>query len=84
MPSKEEKRNKTKEALKSSCKMIALIARLSQINPEITGMTIEEVGEFINSMSDKYDTKYSDMSVGELTIDMIREMCEERKEEANA
>lgn len=83
MPSKEEKRDKTKVALEESCRMIARIARLSQINPEITGMTIEEVGELINSLSDKYDTKYSDMDIPELTIDMIREMFDERKEEVN-
>lgn len=84
MPSKEEKRDETKAALESSCRAIARTARLAQIDPEITGMTIEEVGEFINSMSDKYDTKYSDMGIPELTIDMIREMFEERKEEVNA
>lgn len=83
MPSKEEKRDKTKEALEGSCRMIAIIARLSQIMPEITGMTIEEVGEFINSMSDKYDTKYSDMGIAGLTIDMMGELFEERKEEVN-
>ena len=83
MPSKEEKRDKTKVALEDSCRMIARIARLSQIEPELTGMTIEEVGEFINSMSDKYDTKYSNMGIPELTIDMLSEMFE-RKEEANA
>lgn len=84
MPSKEEKRDKTKVALEGSCRMIARIARMSQIEPELTGMTIEEVGEFISSMSYKYDTKYSDMGIGELTIDMMREMFEERKEEVNA
>lgn len=84
MPSKEEKKDKTKVVLEESCRMIARVARMSQINPEITGMTIEEVGEFINSMSDKYDTKYSDMGIGELTIDMMRELFEERREEANA
>ena len=61
----------SEKMLADSCDAIAKLSRLSQLKPELTGMTIEEVDEFIKNTADKLSAKYEKMSVSEIMIEML-------------
>lgn len=57
-------------ALADSCEMIARISRLSQLRPELTGMSIEEVDEFIKRTAEEMTVKFEKMTLVDVIVDM--------------
>lgn len=60
----------SERALASSCEMIGRISRLSQISPATTGMSIEEVDEFIKRTTEEVKSKFEKMDLVEVLVDM--------------
>ena len=82
MVSKFEARLNTERALASSCEMIARISRLSQLRPEITGMSIEEVDEFIKRTAEEMTVKFEKMSLVDLIMDLTIKVVAKGGEDA--
>lgn len=60
----------SERALADSCEMIARISRLSQLRPEVTGMSIEEVDEFIKRTTEEMTAKFEKMTLVDVIVDM--------------
>lgn len=72
----------SERALASSCEMIGRISRLSQISPKTTGMSIEEVDEFIKRTTEEIQTKFEKMTLVEMLVDMTIDVLTKGGEDA--